>query len=75
MRFPNPGAESQVLGNLWALQIRHPWFLTVLPLLQPDERGTKDGESVHVLEHSPADPFTRSPGQVSGDLGDWDGEM
>ena len=56
------------------LQIRHPSFLTALPLLQPDEGGTKDGESVHILEHSPADPFTGSTDQVSGDLGDWAGE-
>ena len=50
-------------------------FLTALPLTQPDEGGTEDGESVHVLEHSPADPFTGSTDQVSGDLGDWDGEV
>ena len=73
---PSPGAESRVLRNLRALlQIRRPAFLTVLPLTQPDEGGTEDGESVHVLEHSPADPFTGSTDQVSGDLGDWDGEV
>lgn len=81
---PSPGAESRVLRNLRALlqirrpaflQIRRPAFLTALPLTQPDEGGTEDGESVHILEHSPADPFTGSTDQVSGDLGDWDGEV
>ena len=73
---PSPGAESRVLRNLRALlQIRRPAFLIALPLTQPDEGGTEDGESVHVLEHSPADPFTGSTDQVSGDLGDWDGEV
>lgn len=50
-------------------------FLTLISLLQPDEGSTKDGESMHLLEHSPADPVTRNIGQVSGDLGVWAGKM
>lgn len=51
-------------------------FLSLISLLQPDEGSTKDGESMHLLEHSPADPVTRNIGQVSGeDLGGWDGKM
>lgn len=42
--------------------------------LQSDEGSTKDGESMHLLEHSPADPFTRNTGQVSGNGGGWDGK-
>lgn len=47
----------------------------LIPLLQSDEGSTKDGESMHLLEHSPSDPFTRNTDQVSGDLGGWDGKM
>lgn len=50
-------------------------FLTLISLLQPDEGSAKDGESMHLLEHSAADPVTRNIGQVSGNLGGWAGKM
>lgn len=50
-------------------------FLTLTYILQFDEGSTKDGESMHLLEHSPADPFTRNTDQVSGDLDGWNGKM
>lgn len=52
------------------------WLLcsNLTSLLQSYEGSTKDGESMHLLEHSPADPFTRNIGQVSGNPGGWDGK-
>jgi hypothetical protein len=41
--------------------------LTPTHLLQSDEGSTKDGESMYLLEHSPADPIIRNTGQVSGE--------
>lgn len=70
--FPGSPPDERLFCSKKRLPLAAP-FLTLTHLLQPDEGSTEVGESMHLLEHSPADPVTRNIGQVSGELVAWMG--